>query len=154
VEDSDAEWLILVLGDRLRLALPTGASPASFTVDGVWYRDTGDGELTAFHDRLEDRSGRLAGVRVNPTGGGEWIGRLPSAADLTRPSDLHAVDVSFRPNADGPVTCTGDQAFGAKWFVASGGTIAMSLDFTCLSAGEADRRALLESGADWAHAIR
>lgn len=148
--DMEAKWLIIFFDDQLRLGLVSGESPDSFITGGVRYRETGHGDLTAFYDRLEDGSGRLAGVRLYAVRGTEqFLRAVPVRAYVGCFSEEPIIDVLFSSGGTGEVVSTGDQAFGGKWFIGTGGRLALSLDFTYLASGEDDWRALNEATAEW-----
>lgn len=146
----EAKWLILFFEDHLSLGLVAGESPDSFTARGVEYRETGHGDLTAFYDRLEDRAGKLVGIRLYAVRGTEqFLRAVPLTAYVNRDSDEPIMDVYFSSGASDEVASTGEQAFGGKWFRAAGGRLALSLDFAYLASGEDDWRALNEAVAGW-----
>jgi hypothetical protein len=148
--DMESKWLIIFFEDQLWLGLVNGESPDSFTARGIEYRETGHGDLTAFYDRLEDRVGRLAGIRLYAVRGTEqFLLAVPETSYVGRFSQEPIMDVYFFPGATEEVVSTGDQAFGGKWFVGTGGRLALSLDFAYLASGEDDWQALNEAAAEW-----
>ncbi|MBB4637559.1 hypothetical protein [Longimicrobium terrae] len=148
--DLETEWLIMLFDDKLRLAWIRGESPVAFTISERRYEESGHGDLTTFYDRLEDRFGRIAGIRVHPVGKtAGFLRNISTFPYVSRSLDDVGVDIYFRSEAN-HLECTHDQAFGGKWFLASGNFLALSVDFSYLSCGESDRLAMMDAGAEWA----
>jgi hypothetical protein len=148
--DMKSKWLILFFEDQLSLGMVNGESPDSFTARGREYRNTGHGDLTTFYDRLEDRAGKLIGIRLYAVRGTEkFLRAVPISLYVVKFSENPIIDVYFSLSATEGVVSTEDQAFGGKWFIGTGGRIALSLDFTYLASGKDDWRALNEAVAEW-----
>lgn len=146
----ESKWLIILFEDRLCLGWARGESPDSFTARGVEYRDTEHGDLTAFYDRLENGAGKLVGIRVYAVHGTEqFLRAVPTTPYVRRFSDQPIMDVYLSSAAAEEVASTGDQAFGGKWFIGTGGRRALSLDFAYLASGEDDWRAVYQAAAEW-----
>lgn len=145
----EEEWLVLVLGGELSLALVPKTLTGSFRIADVEYRSPDDNFLTAFYDRLVDDAGRLIGIRVNPTTSvaEELLGSVPPQPYLHRGEGY--VDIFLTVSAVPDAESTGDQAFGGQVFSSSKGDVALSLDVNYFCASEDDYSAIRSAKARW-----
>jgi hypothetical protein len=145
----EEQWLIMVLGKRLSLALvPKGDLP-SFQIGGAEYRGLESNFLTTFYDRLLDQDDRLSGVRVWPVSDSalELWGRLPKAPYVQRGQGFFDIWLSEAPIPD--AEDAGDQAFGGRVYQTESGALALSLDVNYLCASDADFENVQDANATW-----
>jgi hypothetical protein len=139
------------------------AELAAFRADGVVYRDTGAGYLTAMYDRLLGSEGQLAGVQLwcvlEAAGLGAALAGLPadSRPYLVRYQDsplvvgvlLQALALGEAERLEGG----GEQAFGGQVFRGEDGSVAVTIDLGYLlgggASGEADLAAVRAASAHW-----
>ncbi len=145
----EAEWLYLVFGPELSLALHPSSPTGRFRLGGVEYRAPDDNYLTAFYDRLVDPADRLIGIRIHPVASAAemLIGRLTALPYLYLGAGY--IDVFLTGSAVPDAESTGDQAFGGQVFTSIGGDVAISLDVHHFCASPDDLSALRQAQARW-----
>ena len=145
-------WLVIALEPELVFAMTSEEPGDEFILDSVRYSTSAEGAVTGFYDRILNDAGRLAGVRVWPMA--ERAKALISAVS-ERPylrilSREGCIDVYF----DGPPypngTSEGDQAFGGRFYRASNGEVAISLDLGYLADSAEDFEAVKTAAVRWA----
>lgn len=135
---SGTEWLFLMLGSELSLALAPPPRTGRFRVGDAEYRAPDDNYLTAFYDRLVDSDDRLVGIRIHPATepAEELIQRVrPARYLLVGPG---YIDIFLSGPAVPDAESTSDQAFGGQVFLSDRGDIAISVDVHHLCASPED----------------
>jgi hypothetical protein len=146
---SDEHWFVMIFRRALVVGLVAKASSGTFRVDGVEFASVDDNHLTAFVDRLIDRSGALVGVSISPLS--DAAGRLMLAVQslpyVTSEPGAFQVWFSEAPLAD---ACNNaEQAFGGQVFTSPTGDLALSIDAESLFTAT-DQERLTTGHATWA----
>lgn len=148
-DPSGAEWLFLILGSELSLALALPPRNGRFRVENAEYRAPDDNYLTAFYDRLVDSDDRLIGIRIHPATAParELIRRVRPARYLFVGSGY--IDVFLSGPAVPDAESTSDQAFGGQVLLSERGEIAISIDVHYFCASPEDMDAVRGARATW-----
>lgn len=143
------QWLVLLFGNELALALAPKSLGSSFHVDGVEYRSQTSNFLTTFYDRITDDSDRLVGIRIWPAIANDagFLDRLPRTSYLQVGEGFVDVWLSEAPVPS--AESTADQAFGGRIYESAASTLALSLDVNYLCASEADFASVRAANARW-----
>jgi hypothetical protein len=132
--------VIVILGERVKLAKGSSRSIASFTSNGKCYRDCGFGEFTEFYDWLRNSRDEVIGVRLNLCTDTGFLSDYAQRRDYMLSKDLGKfkyVEIYFSETWDVDPHRSCDQGFVYDpVFRAEDGEVAIAFDTGWLSESE------------------
>jgi hypothetical protein len=148
----DAHWFVMIFRRELIVGLAPKTSSGALSIDGVEFASVDDNHLTAFVDRLTDRSGELVGVNISPVSDAaeRLMLAVRSLPYVTSEPGAFQVWFSEAPLAD---ACNNaEQAFGGQVFTSPTGDLALSIDAESLFTAT-DQERLTTGHATWARVL-
>jgi hypothetical protein len=97
-DDETNQCLVVVLRQRLTLALVTGYPNEELVVAGVSYKDAGYGDWSGFYDWLRDSEQRVLGVRYWPDDTGFLLDTANKFSYVIVPESRFYMEIYFSSN--------------------------------------------------------